>query len=130
MQFMYNNQIYGDIAALNKVVSSILLETNKILDEDLQFDLRLILNELLINCHKHGNRGDCDKAIILYLAIDRRQVDIRVQDEGNGVGQRGDYNVNDLNPNGRGLLLIEGLVDEIKYENNKIRCMIRRTPVS
>ena len=128
MQYIYDHKISSDLNIINSAIKNILLDTRRMLDEDLFFDFRLVLNELLINCYEHGNKCDCDKKILLKLKIDNKEIKILVQDEGSGVACRRKYNAEEKRPDGRGLIIVESLVDDINYDNNKIRCKIKLTP--
>lgn len=128
MQYIYDDIILSDLNLINSAIKNILLDTRRMLDEDLFFDFRLVLNELLINCYEHGNKCDCYKKILLKLKIDNKEISILVQDEGSGVTCRRRYNVEEKRPDGRGLIIVESLVDDINYENNKIKCKMKLTP--
>lgn len=129
MQYFCNKEISGGIAIINNLVTEVLSDIEPIiLDEDIFFDIRLILNELLINCHEHGNKSDCKKKIRLEMKIDNDIVQIKVADEGKGVFKRNMYDVSECKETGRGLMLVEALSDKVSYENNIVKCSIMMTP--
>lgn len=130
MQYMYNSKIFGDPKKITSIVHDILLDIERSkysVDEDTRFDLKLILNELLINCHEHGNLNDCEKPISLKLTVDFNEINIMVHDQGQGVRISKKYNVQEFTTNGRGLVLVEALVDQIEYEDSTVRCKIKLT---
>lgn len=128
MGYIYDDIISSDLSIINSAIKNILLDTRCMLDEDLFFDLRLVLNELLINCYEHGNKCECSKKILLKLKIDNKEINILVKDEGEGIACRKKYDVREKRPDGRGLIIVESLVDDIDYDKNKIRCKIKLTP--
>ena len=90
-------------------------------DEDLMFDIRLILNELIINGVIHGNCCDISKNVYLILEYEEDFIKIEVVDEGQGIDyDLKSYNPNDLKCCGRGLVIVNGLSDEFYIEKNKV----------
>lgn len=129
MGYSCNKEIFGGIDIINSIVSEILYDIQPVInDEDVYFDVRLILNELLINCHEHGNKNDIRKKIKINLKVDNKDVVIKVQDEGDGIKDRRLYDPNEFKENGRGLMLVEALADKVSYNKNIIECMIEMTP--
>lgn len=128
MYYRIDEDICGGLQAIEATVSSILNETKSIIgDEDLLFDLRLVLNELLINAFEHGNKSDLDKFMHLCLVIDDIELKLRIKDEGEGLCLEGyDYDCKKLNNHGRGLLIVEELTDCFQVEDNIVRCIFNR----
>jgi len=90
-------------------------------DEDLMFDIRLILNELIINGVIHGNCCDISKNVYLILEYEEDFIKIEVVDEGQGI----DYDISSYNPEelkccGRGLVIVDRLSDEFYINKNKV----------
>ncbi len=127
MQYIYNRIIYGDTKLITNVVLGIVKDIRPIVDEELCFDIRLILSELLINCHEHGNKYDKNKCIKLNISIDRNSVNIEVEDEGEGIKNFKKYDVKERRPDGRGLLIVKSLVDKIVIDKNMVKCNINLT---
>ncbi len=95
--------------------------TEIIVDEDLMFDIRLIINELIVNGVIHGNCCDISKNVYLLLDVEEDYVKIEVVDEGNGI----DYDVSSYDPDelkccGRGLVLVDRLCDEFYIDKNRV----------
>lgn len=87
--------------------------------ESEQFAIKLAVEEAVVNAIKHGNGMDPDKKVRIGYTITAARFDIRIEDEGPG------FNPGDVpdpttaegieRPCGRGLLLINGFMDEVKY---------------
>ena len=81
--------------------------------------LQTRIEEALVNAIKHGNQLDPDKYVEVSFQVTCERFDIRIVDEGPG------FNPEDVpdptaienieRPCGRGLLLIRGFMDEVKY---------------
>jgi serine/threonine-protein kinase RsbW len=87
--------------------------------ESEQFAIKLAVEEAVVNAVKHGNQMDPDKRVRIGYTITAARFDIRIADEGPG------FNPADVpdpttdegveRPCGRGLLLINGFMDEVRY---------------
>lgn len=92
-------------------------------DEDLIFDIKLIIDELVVNGAMHGNGWNESKRVFLKIELDPDELIILVQDEGKGVEYSTDqYDCTQLKCSGRGLVIVEALTDSINYEGNRICC--------
>lgn len=92
-------------------------------DEDLIFDIKLIIDELVVNGAMHGNGWNEDKRVFLKIDLDPDEMTIAVQDEGKGMNYTTDqYDCAAKKCNGRGLVIVEALTDAISYEGNRILC--------
>ena len=127
MQYTYKNKIFGDVDDITEVVCEILRHISSRTSENIRFDIRLILNELLINCHEHGNKKSREKAIDLYFNINPKEIKIIVEDEGTGIILKEPCKDHLLRPDGRGLKIVEALVDEIDIHKNRVKCVIYLT---
>lgn len=84
-----------------------------------QFAIKLAVEEAVVNAIKHGNQLDPDKRVRVGHTVTAQRFDIRIEDEGPG------FNPSDVpdptdpgnieRPCGRGLLLINGFMDEVRY---------------
>jgi serine/threonine-protein kinase RsbW len=103
------------------------------LDKDNLFEIRVILNELLINAIKHGNMENCQKCVKINACIDEKGfAQFTFEDEGEGYKhnclrkENQDFNETEMNCNlketGRGMLIVNSLSDmvEINDSGNKI----------
>lgn len=87
--------------------------------ESEQFAVKLAVEEAAVNAIKHGNQMDPDKRVFIGYTITTARFAIRIEDEGAG------FNPADVpdplsdegqeRPCGRGLLLINGFMDEVRY---------------
>jgi serine/threonine-protein kinase RsbW len=91
------------------------------------FAIKLALEEALVNAIKHGNQMDPDKKVHVRFAVNDRQFEIHIADEGPG------FNPDDVpdptdpenleRPCGRGLLLMRGFMTHVEYAppGNQVR---------
>ncbi|NLV77613.1 MAG: ATP-binding protein [Tissierellia bacterium] len=120
--FRYQGSVCSDLKDIKIFIEDILKRLESIVDdENLLFDLKLILNELIINSVIHGNECNRDKCVHLYLEIIGDAIRIEVSDEGQGI----DFDISSYNPMelkccGRGLVLVDGLSDEIYIDKNRV----------
>ena len=92
------------------------------------FEIKVILNELLQNAIRHGNKEDSSKEVKIRAGIDNSFVYFIIEDEGKGFdincnGQSESFmDICDLKENGRGILIVKNLCDRVKYNSkgNKI----------
>ncbi len=97
-----------------------------------QFHVQLAYQEALVNAVDHGNRRSPQKTVEIEMACDRRRIEIRITDQGDGFDPS---DVPDPRqeallevPGGRGLLLIHEVMSEIKYNatGNQVTMTKRR----
>lgn len=122
MEFTYSASICSDLDLIKKFIDEILIKLdNTIDDNDILFDIRLILNELVINGVFHGNECVDTKCVDLNLEVKDNQVKIEVKDEGRGINfDFESYNPDELKFGGRGLVLVRGLSDELYIDKNRV----------
>lgn len=86
-----------------------------------EFDVRLCLEEALINGMKYGNRLDPAKPVIMDVEYDDDEVRIRITDQGQGFDVRHFEDCtsekNLFKTGGRGIYLIHQLMDEVRYND-------------
>ncbi|NLJ97969.1 MAG: ATP-binding protein [Tissierellia bacterium] len=122
MTFKFHGSVCSDLEDIKIFIKNVLDKLKTIIeDEDLMFDLRLILNELIINGVIHGNKYNRRKCVDLYLEIIENTIRIEVRDQGQGI----DFDVESYNPEelkvcGRGLVIVNGLSDEMYIQDNSI----------
>jgi serine/threonine-protein kinase RsbW len=99
--------------------------------EDFLFDLRVILNEVLVNAILHGNHGDESKRVKVDAGIaESGDFYLIIEDEGSGFDFDGICkqhkttvtSLDDMIESGRGIMIIKGLCDKVKVnkKSNKI----------
>ena len=95
-------------------------------NEEIMFNIRIVINEIVINSYEHGNKCNREKGINLKVCVNMDCIHINVKDEGDGINYI--FNENrDINmtTSGRGLRIVEHLVDELEINNNEIRAKIK-----
>ncbi|MEA3225614.1 MAG: ATP-binding protein [Planctomycetota bacterium] len=94
------------------------LEENNF-DKDDIFAVHLTLEEAFLNAVKHGNKMDPTKKVKVDYAVNSEKVEISITDEGNGFTPDGvadpRFGTGLYEPGGRGLLLMNSYMDEVKY---------------
>ena len=95
-------------------------------DHDTQMDVVLAVSEALANAAEHGLRGDPDEAVRLRAVVDRRadgRDDVVVT-----VHDRGRWRTPDpLSDRGRGLRIIEALVDDMLVQHEQGTTVVLRS---
>ncbi|MEX2600639.1 MAG: ATP-binding protein [Balneolaceae bacterium] len=91
------------------------------LDDDFKSRIMLALNEAATNAIVHGNKEDPEKKVFIEAQFDRNQVQITVEDQGEGFKPEAVPDPmseeNLLNTGGRGLFFMEQFADEVTYSN-------------
>ncbi len=120
--FRYQGSVCSDLDDTKVFIQNILNRLENVVDdENLLFDLKLILNELIINSVIHGNKCKKEKCVHLYLEILGDTIRIEVSDEGRGIDfDLSSYNPKELKCCGRGLILVDGLSDELYIDENRV----------
>lgn len=122
MGFKFQGSVCSDLHDTKIFINRVLSHLEEIIcDKNLMFDIRLILNELIINSVIHGNKLNKEKCVNLFLEIIENSIRIEVIDEGQGI----DFSIEDYDPKelkccGRGLLIVNGLSDEVHIDKNRI----------
>lgn len=124
MKIIYNfkGEVKSDLKQVKPFLDNILYNIKKyILSEELIFEIRLILDELVVNAVMHGNLCNSDKCVFLDVIIYENQILIKVKDEGTGIR----YDIREchcegLQCCGRGLYLVNALTDGLEFNNNEI----------
>ncbi len=132
----YSNLVPSTINSIRIVVeeliSSLQCKCGQ-LNESVLFELKVILNELLINAIRHGNMEDESKSVKINAGIGTHgKLYIVIEDEGCGY----DYvhtcdrlkafceepQPSDMTESGRGILILRSLCDKVKVNSkgNKI----------
>lgn len=122
VDFKYSGTVCSDLDMIKNFVDEILKKLNHIIDNsDIMFDIRLILNELVVNGVLHGNDCNTTKCVKLSLEVSKSRVTIEVEDEGKGIDyDLKSYDPNDLKCCGRGLVIVNGLSDEFYIQKNRV----------
>lgn len=132
----YHAQIPSDSRDLCSIVEDIILfikEYIGVLPEDYLFEVKVILNELIINAMKHGNKGDKNKLVNIITGLSEMDhIYIIIEDQGEGCDY--EYFLNrrccledmsescSLQETGRGIFIVKSLCDRLKFNKrgNKV----------
>jgi serine/threonine-protein kinase RsbW len=114
------HKLKSDLKVIPEIALSIFkkLQSLAIKEDDL-FDVRLALEEALINAARHGNKLDKNKEIYLKVKVLPQSIELEIKDQGNGF----DYKKLPLptdeqnleKTSGRGVFLIKELMDEVEF---------------
>jgi len=115
------------------VVSSRIIELLKARDVDksIIFDIRLSVEETVINAIEHGNKNNEKKKVTVSFLIDEEKFDAEIEDEGEGFEQvelqDPTIGKNMLRSHGRGVYLVHRLMDTVEYnkKGNKVKLVKR-----
>ncbi len=122
MAYIYKGTVCSDLNKIKNFIDKTLYNLAEIIsDRDTMFDIKLILNELIVNGALHGNDRQATKCVNLKLEMVGNRLTIEVEDEGLGI----DFNLESYDPTdlkcwGRGLVLVNGLSDEFHVDKNKV----------
>ena len=120
--YCFEGSIKSNLNEVKPLVEETLFDLkNFIKCESSLFDIRLILDELMINSILHGNKNNFLKNVRLSVFLKDNEVEIRVKDEGKGVFfDFSSYNSADLKCTGRGLVLVKELTDRFILHGNEV----------
>ena len=121
-------QVISDLSNVQKTSQQVLLFLKPLsLTEAVQFDIRLCLEEALINAMKYGNRLRKDLRVRLEMEYGDDEIRMTIEDQGEGLDLKNLADCTDkenlLRNHGRGVYLIHQLMDTVKY-NSKGNCLI------
>ncbi len=117
-----SNKVISSINTIAQEVHSQNINDETSMPQDLNifgFGMNLSIDEALKNAIVHGNRADPRKKVALSYYINSEKLEIIVRDEGIGFDHK-NYKANqevDAEA-GRGLLLINNFMDEIKFNES------------
>jgi len=82
-------------------------------------EILVALDEAIVNAIKHGNKGDPSKSVHIVAEMSARGARFTISDEGPGFTRDGVPDPTDplrlLMPSGRGLLLINHIMDRVRH---------------
>ena len=129
----YKNEIPSEINKICELISNILTfieEAKGQLDNCVKFELKVILNELILNAIKHGNNSNPLKKVKVSIRIIKTEyIFLLIEDEGEGYDytskcNKADFSENcfDMKETGRGILIVSNLCEKIKFnkKGNKV----------
>jgi serine/threonine-protein kinase RsbW len=128
-------ELPSDLTLMNAVLEYLLGRVARLgLIEPEQSNLYVALDEAFVNAVKHGNRHDPEKLLRVTAELSEREAIFTVEDEGDGFDVREIPDpcdpANLFKSNGRGVLLIYNIMDEVEYSErgNKLKMVARPRP--
>lgn len=112
--------IHSHLDQIKDVIKLVLYDMNKYgFDNNEIYDMRLTLDELLVNAIEHGNKFDKAKHVFISYKFsnDGKKVAIEIEDEGEGFDHENIREPDILSMRGRGISITKKLVNEMKYSN-------------
>ena len=109
----YTKFIEPIVSALNTIGDELLL------NEDKKWALEISLREALANAIIHGNNKDLNKYVRITFNWDNKEFIIIVEDEGKGFTPSSIKEEPNLKTSGRGVMIIENKIDDVKYERGE-----------
>lgn len=112
--------ILSDLDLIEEAIIRIIEDIrNSVPREELIYDIRLIISEIMINAHLHGNKQDGNKSIHVCFTCDEEHFHVRIRDEGEGFDPNLVPNPLSLEnlekPSGRGLFLVSRVAQTVCY---------------
>lgn len=117
----------SDIRRVKQIVNEAIVfieDTCEGVTNDVVFEFKLMISELLLNAVQHGNDEDERKKVSINIepAPPGNSVLIRVKDEGPGfnpakVAKRCASEEGLMDEHGRGIQLVHSLADEVRYND-------------
>lgn len=134
----FNCKVAGDIKNVRQVVHDVICHLQHIygaIEECTLFELKVILNELVLNAIKHGIKEDAGKHVRIAAGLTRDgSAVLMVEDEGEGYDYRciidknktaQDFiNICDAKETGRGLLIVKNLCDRVRCNKKGNRIVV------
>ena len=120
--YRFKGFVNSDLSLIKGFLDSAIMDLNPyITDQEKLFDIKVILNELVINGAVHGNQEDLNKKVCLKLVLKDDFLKIIVSDEGMGVDHDTSlYDCGEKKCSGRGLLIVEALTDQLILNQNEV----------
>lgn len=124
----------SNFSTIREVEKNILYDMeNKGFNDDEIRDMKLIIDEIVINAIEHGNKFDTNKKVIItYKFTDNENaIEFEVEDEGKGF-ETNDIDFEQLKEpetygeRGRGIYIIKNLADDMKYFNNGTKVYVKK----
>ena len=115
-------KIPSNIKHVKKITSDIVnLLVERKVDKSHIFDIRLCVEEAVINAIEHGNKNNEKLNVSVSITINDSKIEVTIEDEGKGFGHHTlpdpTKNENVLRSHGRGVYLIHKLMDKVQYND-------------
>lgn len=122
---MVSVKMKSDISKIKPTINNVLTSIKEELTDNEFFDVKLTLDELLVNGVLHGNKLNSEKRVDLNVDINNEKIIIRVKDEGEGFIYK-KRQTSSYEETGRGLILVDGICDTFTVDNNIVICTFSR----
>lgn len=125
-------ELPSELSLMNSVLEYLLNRVGQLgMVEVEQSNLFVALDEAFVNAVKHGNRNDPDKLLRVTAELSANEAIFTVEDEGDGFDVHEIPDPTDpdnlFKSNGRGVLLIYNIMDEVEYsKSGKHLRMVKR----
>lgn len=126
MEYHFCGCVSSDLKTIKYFIKNRINELNRYVDDYSKLlEIKLIVNELVINGALHGNELSKKKAVFLRIDLEDDAIKISVRDEGEGINYSVEsYNPTEMLPSGRGLFLVYNLADYFSLSENEIDVII------
>jgi serine/threonine-protein kinase RsbW len=126
-------ELPSDLTLMNVVLEYLLDRVARLgLIKIEQSNLFVALDEAFVNAVKHGNRNDPSKLLRVTAELSAHEAIFTVEDEGEGFDVRDIPDPRDpanlFKSNGRGVLLIYNIMDEVEYSERGTRLKMVKRP--
>ncbi|MEB3430033.1 ATP-binding protein [Citroniella saccharovorans] len=120
--YIYRGKIKSDLTDVLFKVATIENHLKEYIEDREAFlDIKLIINELVINGCKHGNSLNPNKKLGIFIDLKEESIKIVVKDEGCGIPPEClKYDPLSVKPSGRGLKIVKELSDSFEIDNNRV----------
>jgi serine/threonine-protein kinase RsbW len=124
-----------DVRKLVNDIVGFLCGCNDYINESIVFDIRVVLNELIVNAIVHGNKNNTNKWIKVKIGItENGYAFFIIEDEGEGFDFKSfiekDFEIEDtvdikhLKESGRGVLIVKKLCDKLKFNEKGNKAVV------
>lgn len=126
MEYHFCGCVASDLKTIKCFIKNRIDELNRYVEDNSKLlEIKLIVNELVINGALHGNELSEKKAVFLRIDLNDEAIKISVSDEGKGFDYKiENYNPKEMRSTGRGLLLVYNLADDMELVKNKVNVII------
>ncbi|MCX8129167.1 MAG: ATP-binding protein [Clostridia bacterium] len=135
---IYKTKIPSDINIMCATINEILRYLQsacEVISEDTLFEVKVILNELILNAIKHGNQEMGDRFVKIAAAVTKSgRMFLVIEDEGQGydykciaknaVNSLGDEDSCEMKVSGRGLIIVANLSEKLRLNKKGNRIVI------
>lgn len=126
-------ELPSDLTLMNTVLEYLLDRVARLgLIKLEQSNLFVALDEAFVNAVRHGNRNDPSKLLRVTAELSAHEAIFTVEDEGDGFNVRDIPDPRDpanlFKSNGRGVLLIYNIMDEVEYSERGNRLKMVKRP--